>query len=68
MEIINRGKLPSERVYTATCTNCGSVLRFTHAEATHHSDQRDGNFVSVKCPVCHHNVTHYEKPALQPYS
>lgn len=61
MEILERGKLPSEQVYVCTCGSCKSKLRFTQSEATVHYDQRDGDYVWVKCPVCSSTITHYVK-------
>jgi len=57
MKVIKRGQKPEERIYRATCNNCKSVLEFTAGEAKYNSDQRDGDFSSVDCPVCGSNVT-----------
>jgi len=53
MEIIKRGVPPGERVYTGVCRNCSTEVRFKRSKAEVHEDQRDGEFVSVCCPVCH---------------
>ena len=52
MEIIRRGELPQERVYEAICSNCKTIFRFEEREAEKVSDQRDGDFLRIKCPVC----------------
>jgi endogenous inhibitor of DNA gyrase (YacG/DUF329 family) len=52
MEIIKRGTLPSERQYSGTCSTCGTQVKFKEGEARFHSDQRDGDFITVDCPVC----------------
>lgn len=61
MEILERGKLPSEKVYVCTCNSCESKVRFTEGEANYQPDQRDGDYVWVKCPVCSSIITHYVK-------
>ena len=52
MEILSRGNDPAKRQYTGTCTTCGTRVRFLKQEAKYHSDQRDGDYLSVKCPEC----------------
>ncbi len=52
MHIIKRGTPPQEREYEATCRNCRTEVRFQQSEGTVTYDQRDGDFVTVKCPVC----------------
>lgn len=50
MKIIKEGNLPSERKFTATCSNCKCHFEFLAKEAEYRSDQRDGDFYEVKCP------------------
>lgn len=52
MEIVKRGVLPTEVVHQATCNHCGTVAKFKRGEAEHHFDQREGDYLSVQCPVC----------------
>lgn len=52
VEIIERGQLPSETVYDATCGNCRTKIRFKRGDAKYFFDQRDGDFLSIACPVC----------------
>ncbi len=52
MEIIKRGELAGDAVYTATCNQCGTHIRFQRKEANFVSDQRDGNALVIECPVC----------------
>ena len=52
MKIIHRGTIPGERVYKSTCTNCKTVCEYLLKEATIVYDQRDGNYVTIACPVC----------------
>ena len=55
MEIIKRGTLPSEREFFCTCHICKTEYKFKQAEGKVTYDQRDGNLISVTCPVCSHN-------------
>lgn len=52
MEILSRGKLPSERKYTGTCGSCGTRVKFSAGEACS-SGPPDPCFY-VPCPVCKH--------------
>lgn len=56
MEIIKKGKLPSERVFVAVCDHCSTKFRFKQSEGKVTYDQRDGDFISVKCPLCKKTV------------
>ncbi len=56
VEVVIKGDGPEERMYRATCRHCQSLLQFTRSEATFTSDQRDGDYVSVICPVCSSSV------------
>jgi len=59
MEIIKQGTPPSEKVYEAECRKCKSVFRFKQLEGKITYDQRDGDFITVKCPVCGESVHKY---------
>lgn len=50
MKIIKPGIPKSERVYTAICRECNCEFSFTRGEAHFHSDQRDGDSLTVRCP------------------
>ena len=72
MEILHRGTPPSEREYRGSCTNCKTVIKFKANEAKRHSDQRDGDFLSIGCPICNGtiyvNYSNYIKPpSVDPY-
>ncbi|MBB0100129.1 hypothetical protein [Ralstonia pickettii] len=54
MKIIERGTLPGEREWKAKCTHCGTHFEFKQREGNFHSDQRDGNYMTVGCPVCNY--------------
>ena len=55
MEIIKRGKLPLKE-YEAKCSYCGTEVRFHEKEGKITYDQRDGNFITVLCPICHSRI------------
>lgn len=54
MEILHRGVPPEKKgkVYEATCRRCETVVRFEQGEGRVTCDQRNGNYVTVECPVC----------------
>jgi len=56
MEIIKRGQVPEEKTYEATCRRRSTDVRFPQQEAKRTFDQRDGDFLTVKCPVCGHDI------------
>ena len=56
MDVLESGKPPDEREFEATCRTCGSLLRFKQSEGRSSYDQRDGDFVTVTCPVCGNSV------------
>lgn len=51
VEIIKRGELPGEKVYTTTCTHCKTQFKFKQKEARLSSDQRDGDAMRIRCPL-----------------
>ncbi len=57
MRIVKLGIAPSERTIEAKCQRCHSVVEFLANEAKRVADQRDGDFLQIACPVCHHNIT-----------
>jgi len=57
MRIIKRGIPPEEREYQVTCHSCRTEFLFERKEATFHGDQRDGDYLEIKCPVCKKSVT-----------
>jgi hypothetical protein len=56
MEIIKKGQPKNEKTYHATCRDCGTRIKFQRKEAKETFDQRDGNYLTVKCPVCVENI------------
>lgn len=57
MKIIRRGQPPEQKTYFATCNHCKTEIEFERSEARYVSDQRDGDFLEVKCPVCSKPIT-----------
>lgn len=57
MKVIRRGQVPEERVYRVICNRCKTEIEFEQREATYHPDQRDGDFLSITCPVCMSQIT-----------
>jgi uncharacterized protein with PIN domain len=56
VEIISRGTPPEEKPHEATCRNCSTQIRFLRREAKYISDQRDGDYLEVTCPVCSRTI------------
>lgn len=56
MEIIKKGKLPEEKTYECVCSYCKTEFRFQRKEAEFVYDQRDGNALTIKCPLCKSQV------------
>lgn len=57
VEVLERGTPPGSRTRVTRCQTCRSKLRFKEADARLVPDQRDGDYLTFKCPVCHHDVT-----------
>jgi len=57
VKIITPGTPRKDRLYRATCRECHCEFEFHESEATLHSDQRDGDYVSLPCPTCNVIVT-----------
>ena len=54
MKIIQKGRLPKDRVWRGTCSNCRAVVEALESELTGiQGDQRDGPFSREECPECH---------------
>jgi hypothetical protein len=57
VRIIKQGVPPTEKIYRAECYTCKSVLEFKQGEATYWPDQREGDHLTLLCPVCRSSVT-----------
>lgn len=58
MKIIERGQHPKETKYTVRCNQCRTKFEFERHEANVTYDARDGDYVSIACPVCRTLCTH----------
>jgi ribosomal protein S27E len=67
MKIIQRGSDPRAEPIQATCRNCQTVFEFHPLEAKYSSDQRDGDFYSIGCPVCGQTVYKDARRGGHPY-
>ena len=56
MKIIKRGTPPPDAVHTGTCHTCKTEVEFVRSEGKVTYDQREGNIVTVECPVCRGNI------------
>lgn len=52
VEIIKQGQLPGDKIKRCTCRTCSTEFVFKVSEAKYNSDQRDGDFLSIPCPLC----------------
>lgn len=57
MKIIQKGVDPATQPIMATCNNCKTTVEFLPSEATYRSDQRDGDYYLLDCPVCNRAIT-----------
>lgn len=57
MKIITRGIPPEEKLYRSLCIYCKTVFQYIAKEAKLVSDQREGDYLSIACPVCNQPVT-----------
>jgi hypothetical protein len=57
MKIINRGTPPETKPMRMECNHCKTVVELLPPEARYVSDQRDGDYYSLKCPVCAREMT-----------
>lgn len=56
MKVIKRGMPPAEKPYHVECRSCRSEIEFTRMEAKFTPDQRDGDFLTITCPVCQDEI------------
>ena len=52
IQIIQRGVLPEAIRYKTKCRHCNTIFSFLKSDACLTADQRDGDFYTLKCPVC----------------
>jgi hypothetical protein len=52
MKIIQRGTIPEEREWKFSCYTCRTRFECLQSEGRYTWDQRDGDYLTVSCPVC----------------
>jgi RNase P subunit RPR2 len=52
MKIIKKGKIPKDIPYNVSCDDCSTIFEFHAKEAKYTTDTRDGDYLTIKCPVC----------------
>lgn len=57
MEIIRKGVASESKTYRVSCDNCDTLFKFQQLEANWVTDNRDGDYLEVDCPVCGKSVT-----------
>lgn len=61
IEILKRGVL-KRKFFLGTCRSCTTQVRFLEEDAlTTCSDQRDGEYATVECPVCEETIFGYPR-------
>ena len=61
IQVLKVGVLPTEVKYHFVCYNCKTEFIATRGDGRFAYDQRDGDFVSVKCPTCGQETSSSEK-------
>ena len=51
MKILEKGKIPGEKIAQARCGSCKTLFEFAQKEATLVPDQRAGCFYKILCPL-----------------
>lgn len=62
MKIIRMGKPHGDEKFKATCNGCNTKVEFLKSEAKYVTDQSDGDYYEVQCPVCPRRITLAPKP------
>ena len=52
VKVIKHGKRPEDDTMTGSCCRCRCVIECLRSDTEMHSDQREGDSYSVKCPDC----------------
>lgn len=68
IKILKQGRLPEEVTYKFTCGHCRTEFTAQAKDGKVQSDQRDGSWLVVACPLCHNKCTswnEYKEPAIE---
>lgn len=62
IEILHRGNAPSEFFWEGTCNTCSTKIECKASDGDRKSsrDQRDPDWIEVKCPVCPGRINAYQ--------
>lgn len=66
VKIIRHGKPPEVQPIEVTCRNCDTLFSFTRSDASFVPDQRDGDHLTLHCPLCGRVCTTSATPAPRP--
>lgn len=66
MKIIKHGTPPGDKKHVVKCGGCGTKLEFLTSEAERVTDQRDGDFWRIQCPICPRAITKQVPPCWYP--
>lgn len=58
MQIISKGRLPTDVKYTMKCRKCETVTMFEYSEGRIVDDHRDGDAIVFECPTCQNEMWH----------
>lgn len=56
IKIIKVGREPDLKEYTGVCRHCQTEVEFQQQDGIVTHDQRDGDFITVTCPLCQNNI------------
>jgi len=56
VKVIKQGQKPESRVYRGACRTCHTEIEFERHEAKYNVDQRDGDYLSIRCPTCSSDI------------
>lgn len=66
IKILKQGRLPEEVTYKFGCHHCSTEFTAQKKDGVVGHDQREGIWLAVACPLCHHKCTswsEYKVPA-----
>jgi endogenous inhibitor of DNA gyrase (YacG/DUF329 family) len=52
VDILERGEVPEDKVFTVTCSYCKSVLKMRQDEVRSTESKGGGVTLHVDCPIC----------------
>lgn len=64
MRIVKHGKPYGDQKHKLKCPGCGTVIETLTSELKRVTDQRDGDYWTIPCPVCPRAITKQVPPAV----